>query len=72
MLCSWKVARMAAVFPIRLCKAILGGPREQLKKDRTVIEGHVGMRERLMTKDGLISLCASQEREEYVEYNGHV
>ena len=30
------------------------------------------MHERSMTKDGLISLCAAQEREELVEYDGHV
>ena len=30
------------------------------------------MHERSMTKDGLICLCAAQEREEFVEYSGHV
>ena len=63
---------MAAIFPIRLCKAILGGLRNQLRKDGTVIEGHTGMHGRSMTKDGLISLCAAQELEEFVEYDGHV
>ena len=37
------VARMAAIFPIRLCKAILEGFRNQLKKDGVVFEGVVGM-----------------------------
>ena len=66
------MARMTAIFPIRLCKAIRGGLRDQLKKDGTFIEGHTGMHERSITKDGRISLCAAQEREEFVEYDGHV
>ena len=37
-----------------------------------VIEGHAGMHERSVTKDGLISLCAVQEHEEFVQYDGHV
>ena len=63
---------MAAIFPIRLCKAILGGLRDHLRKDGTVNEDHAGMHERSMTKDGLISLCAAQEHELFVEYDGHV
>ena len=59
-----ELARMAAICPIRLCTAIIGGLRDQLKKDGTVIESHACMHERSMTKDGLISLCAAQEREE--------
>ena len=43
-----------------------------MRKDGTVIEGHTGMHERSMTKDGLISLCAAQEGEKFVEYDGHV
>ena len=72
MLCNGKVVRMAAIFPIRLCKVILGGLRGQLKKDGTGIEGHAGIHERLMTKGGLISLCAVQEREEIVGFDGPV
>ena len=34
---------MAAIFPIRLCKAILEGFRNQSKKDGVVFEGVVGM-----------------------------
>ena len=63
---------MAAIFPIRLCKAILSGLRGQLKRNGTVVEGHAGMHERSVTKDVLISLCAAQEHEEFVEYNGYV
>ena len=43
-----------------------------MRKDGTVIEGHTRMHDRSMTKDGLISLSAAQEREEFVEYDGHV
>ena len=42
-LCNGRVARMAAIFPVRLCKAILGGLRTQLKKDGVIADGHVGM-----------------------------
>ena len=38
----------------------------------TVIDGHTGMHKISVTKDGLISLCASQEREDRGEWNGHV
>ena len=55
-MCNGRVARMAAIFPIRLCKAILSGLRDQLKRDGTVIDGHAGMHEISVTKDGLISL----------------
>ena len=48
------------------------GLRDQLKRDGAVIGGHAGMRERSSTKDGLISLCTAQEREDLVEWNGHV
>ena len=30
------------------------------------------MHETFVTKDGLISPCAGQEREEFIEYDGHV
>ena len=63
---------MAAIFPIRLCKAILSGLRDQLKRDWTVIEGHASMHEISVARDGLISLCAAQERDDLVEHNGHV
>ena len=64
---------MAATFPIRLGKPILSGLRDQLGKDGTVIdEGHAGMHERSMSKDGLVSLCAALEHEEFVEYDGHM
>ena len=33
---------MAAVFPLKLCRAILGGLQNQLKKDGILRNGHVG------------------------------
>ena len=44
-LCNGKVARMAAVYPVKLCKAILTGLRDQLRSDGVVIDGIVGMHE---------------------------
>ena len=57
---------MAAIFPIRLCRVLLGGLRDRLKRDGTVIDGHAGMHERSVSKDGLISVCAAQEREDLI------
>ena len=71
-LCNGRVARMAATLPIRLCKATLKGLCDQLRKYGTVIDGHAGMHERSMTKNGFISLCGAQEPEGFVEYDGHV
>ena len=50
-LCNGRVARMAAIFPVRLCKAILSGFRQQLKKDGIVRDGTVGMHEAEQGKD---------------------
>ena len=44
MLCNGCVARMAAIFPLKLCRAILG-LRNQLRNDGALINGHVGMQE---------------------------
>ena len=63
---------MAAIFPIQFCKAILSGLRDHLKKDGTVIDGNAGMHERSVTKYGLTNLCAAMEREDLVEWNGHI
>ena len=46
MLCNGRAARMAAAFPLKLCRAILGGLRNQLRKDGILLNGHVGMQER--------------------------
>ena len=46
--------------------------RDQLKRDGTIIDSHTGMHEISVTKDGLIHLCAAMEREDLVEWNGHV
>ena len=48
-LCNGKVARQAAVFPMRLCHAILAGLRNELRKEGTVEYGVVGMLERATT-----------------------
>ena len=65
------MAAMAAIFLNWLCKAILSGLRDQGKRDETVIDGHAGMHERSATTCDLVSLCAAQEREDLVEWNGH-
>ena len=43
--CRGKVARMAALYHFKLCRAILVGVRKQLKKDGVCKEGFVGMLE---------------------------
>ena len=43
--CRGKVARMAALYHFKLCRAILVGFRNQLKKDGVCKEGFVGMLE---------------------------
>jgi hypothetical protein len=42
-LCTGHVARMAAIYPMKLCKAILQGCRAQLREDGRVFIGHVGI-----------------------------
>ena len=42
-LCNGRAARMAAIFPLKLCRAIHGGLRDQLCKDGVFLNGHVGM-----------------------------
>ena len=37
--------RLAAIIPIRLCKAIAAGRRKELKKDGVALDGVVGMRD---------------------------
>ena len=44
-LCNGRVARMAAIFPVGLCKAILSGLKAQLKSDGIVCNGVVGLHE---------------------------
>ena len=44
-LCNGRAARMAAIFPVRLCKAILNGFRAQLRNDGMVLDGSVGIHE---------------------------
>ena len=43
-----------------------------MKRDGAVIKGHACMHERSETEDGLKSLCAAQEYEELIKYNGCV
>ena len=42
-LCIGDVARMAAIYPMNLCKAIIQGCRAQLREDGRVVIGHVGI-----------------------------
>ena len=44
-LCNGRVARMAAIFPVKLCKPILSGFSRQLRKDGLITDGVVGMHE---------------------------
>ena len=46
-LCNGRVARQAAVFPMKLCHAILAGLRDQLKAEGTLLNGIVGIQERV-------------------------
>jgi len=41
--CTGKTARMAAIYPVKLCKAILQGCRAQLREDGRVFIGFVGI-----------------------------
>ena len=41
--CTGKTARMAAIYPMKLCKAILQGCRAQLREDGRVFVGLVGI-----------------------------
>ena len=42
-LCIGQVARMAAAYPLQLCKAIIQGCRAQLREDGRVMIGHIGI-----------------------------
>ena len=42
-MCTGKTARMAAIYPVKLCKAILQGCRAQLREDGRVFIGLVGI-----------------------------
>ena len=43
--CRGKTTRMAAVYHFKLCRAILVGFRDQLRKDGTYTDGYVGLLE---------------------------
>ena len=49
--CRGKVARMAAVYDFKLCRAILVGFRKQLQKDGMCKDGFVGMLEATMERE---------------------
>ena len=62
-LCNGRVARMAAIFPLKLCRAILGGLKSQLKKDGVVCNGQVGMHAHDPEgedDDGYLNMCAAE------------
>ena len=61
-LCNGRVARMAAIFPLKLCKAILSGLRSQLKSDGIVIDGEVGLH----------AIDPMELDNEHVEVDGHL
>ena len=44
-LCNGRFARMAAIFPVNLCKAILRGLSRPVRKDGLITDGVVGMNE---------------------------
>ena len=44
-LCNGRVARLAAIFPVKLCKAILSGFSNQLRRDGVTVPGVIGMHE---------------------------
>ena len=41
--CSGRVAVEAAIYPLKLCKAILRGFEQQLKVEGLMVEGVIGM-----------------------------
>ena len=74
-LCNGHVAGMAAIFPLKLCLAILGGLWNQFRKDGVFLNGHIGMQECNgdakmclahadgcgYNLDGSVNLCASED-----------
>ena len=70
-LCNGRVARMAAIFPIRLCKAILSGLKNQLRSDGVVIDGHHGMQAANMVEkdDGQIYSFVQTEHGEVLKFD---
>ena len=44
-LCNGRVARLAVIFPVKLCKAILSGFSNQLRRDGVTSPGVIGMHE---------------------------
>jgi hypothetical protein len=64
---------MVAIFPLKLCRAILGGLKSQLKKDGVVCNGQVGMHAHDPEgedDDGYLNMCAA---EMYVDVgDGHI
>ncbi len=53
--CSGRRARQAAVYPLRLCKAILYGCRNQLREDGRYVVGLVGIQPRM--EDGMTDVA---------------
>ena len=52
-ICRGMNARIAAVYDFKLCRAILRGFRDQLRKDGTYTDGFVGLMESRMDSDHL-------------------
>ena len=76
MLCYGQVARMAAIFLIRLCKATLEGLRNQLRQDGVVLECVFGMHKIDQTKTTKTATpttpTTTVNDDEYAEVGGHV
>ena len=73
---EWRAWRMAALFPIRLCKAIFEGFWNQLKKDGVVFEGVVGMHDIDQTNNATTTPTRASPRDlcafEHAEVDGHI
>ena len=59
MLRNSRVARVAAIFSLKLCRAILGGLRNQLGKNGVLLNGHVGRQE--YTGDSKVNLTHDED-----------
>ena len=63
---------MAAIFPIKLCKAILSGLKQQLRKDGVVLNGTVGLHERCNGNYNDNGNDNDNDNDNYYECDGHI
>ena len=77
-LCNGRVARSAAIFPVRLCKAILSGSSNQLRRDGVTTPGVIGIQEadhgknNEHTKDDGSAMIMQRGNEYCAKVNGHL